>query len=170
MNYSLERVVWLFGGRVQWLCSSSSFRFQVFVRHITLGLQYELEPYGISVQLLTPYCVQTKLHTYPIRAVVGSVFFPRVETFAKSAFFTLGKTNETTGYWAHAIMVCSFTQSILIFQWNCWLFDLTLFLSGFFFSFFLLQKECNDEIASNLYSNIDHGQWKQTYSQSKTWR
>lgn len=79
--------------------------FQVFIRHFTLGLQTELAPYGISVQLLTPFCVQTKLHTYPVNVIIGNIFFPRVEIFAKWAVYTLGKTTETTGYWAHAIMV-----------------------------------------------------------------
>lgn len=87
--------------------------FQVFVRHFTLGLQYELQSHGISVQLLSPFCVQTKLHTYPITEVVGNIFFPPVQVFAKSAVFTLGKTNETTGYWAHAIMVCIYNKSVV---------------------------------------------------------
>lgn len=83
---------------------------QVFVRHFSLGLRTELAPYGISVQLLTPFCVQTKLHTYPVNVIIGNIFFPRVEIFAKWAVYTLGKTTETTGYWAHAIMVYTNTK------------------------------------------------------------
>lgn len=86
--------------------NNMTFISQAFVRHFTLGLQYELDSHGIFVQLLTPFCVQTNLHTYPVNEVVGNIFFPTVETFVKSAVFTLGKSKETTGYWAHSIMVC----------------------------------------------------------------
>lgn len=37
--------------------------------------------------------------------MAGNVGIPDVESYVRSAVFTLGKTNETTGYWAHAIQV-----------------------------------------------------------------
>lgn len=35
----------------------------------------------------------------------GNVFCPDVETYTKSAVASLGRTNETTGYWIHGLQV-----------------------------------------------------------------
>lgn len=35
----------------------------------------------------------------------GSILFPDVETYTNSAVASLGRTNETTGYWIHGIQV-----------------------------------------------------------------
>lgn len=118
---------------------------QVFVRHFTLGLQTELAPYGISVQLLTPFCIQTKLHTYPVNVIVGNIFFPRVETFTKWAVFTLGKSTETTGYWAHAIMVRWYKNNFLAAICS------TYFLKRMIF----VPEWCNETVAS-LHSNVNY--------------
>ncbi|XP_055310940.1 hydroxysteroid dehydrogenase-like protein 1 isoform X2 [Sitodiplosis mosellana] len=76
---------------------------KVYVKNFTMALQYECEPYGIDVQLLSPYFVRTKLHSYSTSLMAGNFFIPDIETYVRSAIFTLGKTNETTGYWPHAI-------------------------------------------------------------------
>lgn len=75
------------------------------MKSFTLALQDECQPYGIEVQLLSPYFVRTKLNNYSTTVMAGNVGIPDVESYVRSAVFTLGKTNETTGYWAHAIQV-----------------------------------------------------------------
>lgn len=72
-----------------------------------MALQTECKPYGIKVQLLSPYFVSTKLNSYSKDVMSGNLFVPDVQTYGRSAAFTLGKTYETTGYWAHAVQVCS---------------------------------------------------------------
>lgn len=79
--------------------------FQVYVKSFTMALNGECQPYGIDVQLLSPYFVQTKLNSYSTSVMAGNLFVPDVESYGRSAIFTLGKTNETTGYWSHAVQV-----------------------------------------------------------------
>lgn len=35
----------------------------------------------------------------------GNFLIPDVQSYTKSAVFSLGKTSETTGYWTHGIQV-----------------------------------------------------------------
>lgn len=70
-----------------------------------MALQYECKPNGIDVQLLSPFFVRTKLNGYSQKIMTGGLFIPDAETYARSAIFTLGKSDETTGYWPHAIQV-----------------------------------------------------------------
>lgn len=78
---------------------------QIYVKNFTLAIQSELAKYGIYVQLITPLFVRTKMNNYSTTVMAGSIMFPDVESYTKSAFFTLGRTNVTTGYWSHGIQV-----------------------------------------------------------------
>lgn len=78
---------------------------QIYVKNFTLAIQHEYAPYGISVQLVTPLFVRTKMNSYSTTVMNGSILFPDVETYTKSAVASLGRTNETTGYWIHGIQV-----------------------------------------------------------------
>lgn len=93
------------------------FHFQKsYVRSFTLALQYECKPYGIDVQLLSPNFVATKLnHFSPF--VMGGIpgVIPNAETYGRSAVFTLGKTDDTTGYFGHAIQVIIFSSILGVF-------------------------------------------------------
>lgn len=75
------------------------------MKSFTIALQDECKPYGIEVQLLSPYFVQTKINNYSTTIMAGNIFIPDVETYTRWAVLSLGKTNETTGYWAHAFQV-----------------------------------------------------------------
>lgn len=80
------------------------FHFKSFANFFTWGLQRECAPYGIKVQVITPFIVTTKLVNY---SKSKNIFTPDAETYARWAVFTLGKTYETTGYFWHAIQVRS---------------------------------------------------------------
>lgn len=69
------------------------------MKNFTLAIQHEFARYGITVQLVTPLFVRTKMNNYATTVMNGGILFPDVETFTKSAVFSLGKTSETTGYW-----------------------------------------------------------------------
>lgn len=75
------------------------------MKNFTLAIQHEYSQYGILVQLVTPLFVRTKMNNYSTTVMSGSILFPDVESYTKSAVFSLGKTNETTGYWIHGIQV-----------------------------------------------------------------
>lgn len=87
---------------------------KIYVKNFTLAIQKEFEPYGISVQLVTPMYVRTKMNNYSTTVMAGSILFPDVQSYTKSAVFCLGKTSETTGYWSHGIQVSNtFTCELL---------------------------------------------------------
>lgn len=73
-----------------------------------MALKGECKEFGIDVQLLSPYFVRTKLNNFSTSVMDGNLFVPDVESYGRSAVFTLGKTDETTGYWAHAVQVRRF--------------------------------------------------------------
>lgn len=77
------------------------------MKNFTLAIQNEFAKYGISVQLITPLFVRTKMNNYSTTVMAGSILFPDVESYTKSAVFTLGRSSETTGYWSHGIQVCA---------------------------------------------------------------
>lgn len=89
---------------------------QIYTKSFTLALQTECKPYGIKVQLLSPYFVSTKLNNYSKHIMSGNLFVPDVQTYGRWAAFTLAKTYETTGYWSHAVQV---RNDANLFKKNC---------------------------------------------------
>lgn len=81
---------------------------KLYVKSFTLALQHELAPYGLTIQLVTPMYVVTKMNQYSSEVMKGGFLIPDVKSFTKSAVFTLGKSNETTGYWSHGLQYAVF--------------------------------------------------------------
>lgn len=79
---------------------------KAYVRNFTLALQHELEPFGITCQLVSPLYVTTKMNQYSTTLMEGGVFIPNAESYAKCCVFSLGKTKRTTGYWSQGIQYC----------------------------------------------------------------
>lgn len=76
---------------------------KIYVKNFTLALQHELRKHGIDVQLITPMFVRTKMNEYSTTVMSGNIFCPDVVTYTRSAVFTLGKSDRTTGYWSHGL-------------------------------------------------------------------
>ncbi|KAK7098914.1 very-long-chain 3-oxoacyl-CoA reductase-like [Littorina saxatilis] len=70
-----------------------------FVDFFSRSLQHEYGPKGITVQVVLPYFVATKMSK--IRN--GSIFAPSPTTYVNSALNTVGLQSRTVGYWSHAI-------------------------------------------------------------------
>lgn len=88
------------------LLNNSSVPFQAYIKNFTLALRHELAEYNITVQLVSPMFVQTKMNNFSQTVMTSkNLFIPDVESYTKFAVFTLGKTNTTTGYWSHGIQV-----------------------------------------------------------------
>lgn len=85
-----------------------------YVKSFTLALQEELAEYGITVQCVTPLFLVTKMNQYSKKVMSGGLLIPDVESFTRSAVFTLGKTNETTGYWTHGLQ---YAVSKIVPEW-----------------------------------------------------
>lgn len=81
---------------------------KIFVKNFTLALQHEYAPYNLTIQLITPLFVRTKMNEYSSTVMRGNIMIPDVQSYTKSAVFTLGKTNKTTGYWSHGVQVIKF--------------------------------------------------------------
>ncbi|XP_055592184.1 inactive hydroxysteroid dehydrogenase-like protein 1 [Uranotaenia lowii] len=79
---------------------------KAYIHNFTLAMQYELEPFGITCQLVSPLFVTTKMNNFSTTVMEGGLFIPDAESYAKSAVFTLGKSKQTTGYWTHGIQYC----------------------------------------------------------------
>ncbi|KAM7352953.1 hydroxysteroid dehydrogenase-like protein 1 [Cochliomyia hominivorax] len=77
---------------------------KAYIKSFTLALQEETKNTGISVQLCSPNFVVTKINRYSkIIMKGGSPFLPQPNGYAKWAVGTLGRTDETSGYFWHGI-------------------------------------------------------------------
>uniref|UniRef100_A0A1A9WL20 Inactive hydroxysteroid dehydrogenase-like protein 1 n=1 Tax=Glossina brevipalpis TaxID=37001 RepID=A0A1A9WL20_9MUSC len=74
-----------------------------YIKSLTLAMSEELSEYNITVQCVTPLFLVTKMNLYSKTVMKGNILIPQVQAFTRSAVFTLGKTNETTGYWSHGL-------------------------------------------------------------------
>uniref|UniRef100_A0A1A9UVE8 Inactive hydroxysteroid dehydrogenase-like protein 1 n=1 Tax=Glossina austeni TaxID=7395 RepID=A0A1A9UVE8_GLOAU len=74
-----------------------------YIKSLTLAMAQELSEHNIAVQCVTPMFLVTKMNQYSETIMKGNLLIPQVQTFTRSAVFTLGKTVETTGYWSHVI-------------------------------------------------------------------
>lgn len=76
---------------------------KAYIRNFSLAIQEELEPFGITVQLVSPMFLVTKMNAFSERVMSGGMLIPSVESYTKSMLFTLGKTNRTNGWWSHSV-------------------------------------------------------------------
>ncbi|XP_055370904.1 hydroxysteroid dehydrogenase-like protein 1 [Condylostylus longicornis] len=76
---------------------------KAFVKSFTKSLQWELKNYNIEVQLLNPGFIRTNMTKFSKNLTQTGFFVADVNDFAKSAIWTLGRTNETTGLFYHGI-------------------------------------------------------------------
>ncbi|XP_008216118.1 short chain dehydrogenase isoform X4 [Nasonia vitripennis] len=77
-----------------------------YVNFFSDALREEYSTYGLTIQCLTPFYIDTQMIGYSKR-FKNNPFVPDPATFARSAIETLGKINSTTGYWVHDILLIS---------------------------------------------------------------
>lgn len=82
---------------------------KAYMRNFTTTLQHEVRHLGISVQLLSPFFVSTKLLDFSTWLRRGNLFIPPCDVYVRHAIRTLGKVDATTGYFWHTIHV----------SWSC---------------------------------------------------
>ncbi|KAG5897127.1 hypothetical protein JTB14_025080 [Gonioctena quinquepunctata] len=78
---------------------------KAYIRSFTAALRYEYGGDGITIQHLAPMFVNTKMNAFSNKLQENKFYVPDAEQYAKYAVMTLGKTDETSGYWAHGIQV-----------------------------------------------------------------
>lgn len=105
---------------------------KIYIRSFTAALRAEYSRFGITIQHLAPFFVDTKMNAFTDRLQVtndsihsftnlsltstdnelqvSTLLVPNAATYAKNAIVTLGKMDSTTGYWAHTIQkICTLT-------------------------------------------------------------
>ncbi|KAK1126916.1 hypothetical protein K0M31_004537 [Melipona bicolor] len=76
---------------------------KIYIKSFSEALRAEYSKFGLTIQYLTPYFVNTNMNMYSDRLQISSIFVPHPTTYAKDAINTLGKVNSSTGYWTHEI-------------------------------------------------------------------
>ncbi|XP_049304502.1 inactive hydroxysteroid dehydrogenase-like protein 1 isoform X2 [Bactrocera dorsalis] len=74
-----------------------------YVRCFSQAIERELAEHNITVQIVTPLFVVTKMNQYSDTVMKGGFLRPDVKSYTRFAVFTLGKSAETTGYWQHGL-------------------------------------------------------------------
>lgn len=78
---------------------------KAYLNSFTRALQEETKHLGITVQLLSPNFVVTKINRYSSAIMSGNIFIPKPHEYAKWAVKTLGRVDHTTGYIWHDVQV-----------------------------------------------------------------
>ncbi|RWS23120.1 hydroxysteroid dehydrogenase-like protein 3 [Leptotrombidium deliense] len=81
-------------------CYSAS---KKFVQYFGSAIRYEYKKYNIHVQTLYPSFVATKMAEWSTFGKADSVLTPTTYEYVKSVMGTIGRSNDTSGYWSHAI-------------------------------------------------------------------
>lgn len=76
---------------------------KIFVKSFSEALRVEYQSEGITIQHLSPFFINTKMNAFSYRLQESSLLVPDAETYAWNAINTLGRVNNTTGYWAHGL-------------------------------------------------------------------
>nr|XP_033325770.1 inactive hydroxysteroid dehydrogenase-like protein 1 [Megalopta genalis]XP_033325771.1 inactive hydroxysteroid dehydrogenase-like protein 1 [Megalopta genalis]XP_033325772.1 inactive hydroxysteroid dehydrogenase-like protein 1 [Megalopta genalis]XP_033325773.1 inactive hydroxysteroid dehydrogenase-like protein 1 [Megalopta genalis]XP_033325774.1 inactive hydroxysteroid dehydrogenase-like protein 1 [Megalopta genalis] len=76
---------------------------KLYIRSFSEAIRSEYSRFGLTVQHLTPFFVNTKMNAYSNKLQVTSILVPNATTYAKNAINTLGKLDTSTGYWSHGI-------------------------------------------------------------------
>ncbi|XP_014485198.1 PREDICTED: inactive hydroxysteroid dehydrogenase-like protein 1 [Dinoponera quadriceps] len=79
---------------------------KTYMKNFSESIRMEYSRFGITVQHLSPFFVTTKMNEYSHRFKISSLFVPDATTYARNAVATLGKVDNSTGYWAHSIQKC----------------------------------------------------------------
>ena len=74
-----------------------------FVEYFSATLEYEYKGFNIAVQTVTPSYIATKMTKWSRTLQSANLVTPDADRFARSAVATIGRSNQTTGYWAHGI-------------------------------------------------------------------
>ncbi|XP_078040308.1 inactive hydroxysteroid dehydrogenase-like protein 1 [Augochlora pura] len=76
---------------------------KLYIRSFSEAIRSEYSRFGLTVQHLTPFFVNTKMNAFSNKLQVTSILVPNATTYAKNAINTLGKLDTSTGYWSHGI-------------------------------------------------------------------
>ncbi|XP_075991849.1 inactive hydroxysteroid dehydrogenase-like protein 1 [Anticarsia gemmatalis] len=76
---------------------------KAYIHSFTHAIREEYSSKSIYIQHLAPLFVSTKINAFSQRILDGNLLVPDAATYARSAVSTLGRVQDTTGYWLHGI-------------------------------------------------------------------
>ncbi|XP_071578779.1 inactive hydroxysteroid dehydrogenase-like protein 1 [Temnothorax nylanderi] len=77
---------------------------KAYVKSFSDALRAEYSRFGITVQHLSPFFVSTKMTAFISRLQESTMIVPDATTYARNAIATLGKMDNSTGYWTHSVL------------------------------------------------------------------
>ena len=81
---------------------------KAYVDMFTRGMTAEYKKLGITIQLVAPGYVVSKLTKFVVNK--ASIIAPAPEVLVKSALGRLGIDSRTTGFWSHDVLFCLLTD------------------------------------------------------------
>ncbi|CAB3231525.1 unnamed protein product [Arctia plantaginis] len=90
-----------------------------YVYSFTHAIREEYSSKGIFIQHLAPMFVSTNINAFSKRLLDGNLFVPDAATYAKYAVSTLGRVQDTTGYWLHGIQYFFIKIAPVWFRTKC---------------------------------------------------
>lgn len=78
---------------------------KTYLKHFTEAIRFEYSKYNITIQLMIPFFLNTKMNAFSTRLQENSLFVPDAEMYVKHAIETLGKVDSSNGYWPHSLQV-----------------------------------------------------------------
>lgn len=76
---------------------------KAYIKSFTAALRFEYKNSGITIQHLAPFFVNTNMNGFIPVVQRRNILIPTTEDYAKFAVMTLGKLEESSGYWTHGI-------------------------------------------------------------------
>lgn len=76
---------------------------KMYNKSFTDAIRIEYSRFGITVQHLAPFFINTKMNAFSDRLQVTTFLVPNSTIYAKNAIATLGIMDSAVGYWGHAI-------------------------------------------------------------------
>lgn len=74
---------------------------KAYIHSFTHAVREEYSSKGIFIQHVAPLFVSTKMNSFSQKLLDGNLLVPDAATYAKYAVSTLGRVQDTTGYWLH---------------------------------------------------------------------
>ena len=83
---------------------------KAFIQKTSQALNYEYKSYNILIQTLSPYLVSTNMSRFK----KSRIFIPNVHQFINHSIRSIGRHNDTSGYFSHEVI------AVARFYWPVW--------------------------------------------------
>jgi len=89
-----------------------------FVEYFSASLQTEYARDNIDVQIVVPNYISTKMTKWSNALQAKNFIFPDAKSFVDNAVATIGRTNNTAGYWSHDLQLFFYNWFVPSWAYN----------------------------------------------------